>query len=257
MLKEKRVEFHSGVCYACAGIFIVVTLLCMLGKYASLDTVSAATDVHTTMYFTGYNLLEYVSEPANLLTYKIDYTTVVGTCNFLILICMGIIAFSILVGILSSQKETFKKSLIAIQVFYIVALVLSIFGPLQFISKIIDNYGDNVDTISYSFGFLPWVSAAVCLITFVIFSLFFKDGYGRRPDQKQRFKPGMFSNMFKKKVEVTETAVAIDAPVVTDAVVEEVDAPVVEQVVEEPVVEQIVEESVEEVKTEEVKTEEV
>lgn len=216
MLKEKRVEFHSGVCYICTTIFIVVTLLCMLGKYAALDTVSAITEEHTSMYFTGYNLLEYISDVANLTTYPNDYCTVVGTVNFVLLIAMGIMAFSMLVGILSSQKEAFKRSLISIQVFYIVCLILSVFGPLQFLSKIIDNYGDNVNTISYSFGVLPWIPPVVCLITFVIFNMFFKDGYERRPDQKQRFRPGMFSNLFRKKVEVAETAVVIDAPVVNE-----------------------------------------
>ena len=226
MLKEKRVEFHSGVCYASVTVFMIVMLLCMFGKYAALDTVSASTGYHTTMYFTGYNLLEYVSEVANLTTYSNDYCTVVGTVNFLILICMGIMTISMLIGILSSQKEAFKRSLIAIQVFYILTLILTIFGPLQFMSKIIDNYGENVNTISYSFGFLPWVAAIVCLVTFIIFNMFFKDGYERKPDQKQRFYPGMFSNLFRKKVEVAETAVVVDAPVATEEV------PVTEEVSE-------------------------
>lgn len=234
MLKEKRVEFHSAVCYLSAFIFIVVALLCMLGKYATLDTVSAVTDEHKAMYFTGYNLLEYVSEKANANTYDIDYYTVAGTCNFLLLICMGIMTFSMLVGILSSQKEAFKKSLIATQVFYIVCLILSILSPLQLMSKIIDNYGDNINTVGYSFGFLPWVLTGVCLITFIIFSIFFKDGYGRKPTQKQRFSPAMFSKSSKKGVEVTETAVIIEPPV-ADVIIDEKldDAPIMEVKTEE------------------------
>lgn len=249
MLKEKRVEFHSGICYLSAFIFIAVALLCMLGNYAVVDTVSAQTGEHNTMYFTGYNLLEYVSEKANANTYDIDYYTVAGTCNFLLLICMGIMTFSMLVGILSSRKEAFKKSLIATQVFYIVCLILSILSPLQLMSKIIDNYGDNIITLSYSFGFLPWVMVGVCLITFIIFSLFFKDGYGRKPNQKQRFSPAMFSKSSKKGVEVTETAVIIEPPVADVLVDEKLD--------DAPIAEVISDEKLDDAPVEEVKTEEV
>ena len=208
MLKQKRVEFHSAVCYICTMIFIAVALLCLMGNYAFLDRANARMDggEHIVMHYTGYALVKDAFLPID---YLYDFSSVTGMSNLILLIVMAVLG-----GILSLRQEAFKKSLIMIDICYVIAIVMTIFAPLQIMSRIIYLFEDNVNTLDYSFGFIPWISAVVCVATYIVFKIFYKDGYARKPGKEPKYAPGMF----KKNNEVVETAVVLpegDAEVVT------------------------------------------
>lgn len=213
MLKEKRVEFHAGVCYVVTLIFIAVALICLTGNYAFVERINAKVEggEHIVTHYSGYGLLEFFGAPTD---YLYDFYTVSATTNFILLVVMGIMFLSIALGTLSSRQGAFKKSLIMIDICYVIALVMVIFSPLHIMSRVIQLSKEIPNIVDYSFGFIPWISAIVCVIAFVIFKIFFKDGYNRRPGTEPRFSP----NSFKKKKEVVETVVVLpegDAEVVT------------------------------------------
>ena len=228
MLKEKRVEYHAGVCYVVTLIFIAVALLCLCGNYAFVERINARVEggEHIVSHYSGYSLLNYFGDPID---YNYDFYTVAATANFILLVVMGIMFLSIALGTLSTRQEAFKKSLVMLDICYVIALVMVVFSPLQIMSRVIQLSEEIPNIVEYSFGFIPWISVVVCAVAFVIFKIYYKDGYCRKPGTEPRFAP----KAYKNKNEVVETAVVLpegDAEVVTpDSTVVDVDeVPVVE-----------------------------
>lgn len=214
MLKDKRIEFHAGVCWLCTIIFIATALLCFFGNWAYIEqlTMLGQGSTHRIEHFTGYELLQFKGQKANTTTYLTDYYTVAAVCNFLILIFIGIMAFAMLCGFASSRKTAFKKSLITIDICYVVCIVLTILSPLQMMSRII-LLKDELGFVDYSFGFLPYVTALVCVLTYIVFKIMYKDKYGRKPGEAPRF-----GNKKVATDDLVETAVIL--PEGTEVVIE-------------------------------------
>lgn len=252
MLKQKRVEFHSAVCYIATLIFVVVAVLCLFGRVATVETFNSIynNEQHDVKIYTGFSLLSEYVVFYETTQYPVDYQTVCAYCNLITMICAGFMALGVLYGVLSSRQEAFKKSLWFIEIFFIIALITSILGPLQMLSRIISIFDGAGETIKYTFGIIPYITPLVCLVAFIVFKKYMKDGYFRLPGEPQKY------GLKKANVEeVTETVYqpeVVSTPV-TSEVIEETPA---EEVVAEPIAEETTaEEVVEEVPAEEIATE--
>lgn len=246
MLKQKRVEYHSAVCYICALIFIVVAVLCLFGRVATVETFNSIynNERHEVRTYTGLSLLAEYVVFYETTQYPVDYQTVAAYCNLITMICVGLMTIGVLYGVLSSRQEAFKKSLWFIEIFFIIAMITSFLAPLQMMSKIISIFGGAGETVGYSFGIIPYIAPVVCVATFIVFKKFMKDGYLRLPDEPQKY------GLKKAVVEVEETPYQPEVVSTPENVVEEVVTE--EAVVEEVVTEEIATEVVEETVTEEV-----
>ena len=255
MLKQKRVEFHSAVCYISALIFIVVAVLCMFGRVATVETFNSIfnNERHEVKVYTGISLLQEYVVFYETTQYPVDYQTVCAYCNLITMICVGFMTLGILYGVLSSRQEAFKKSLWFIEIFYIIALITSILGPLQMLSRVVFLFGKAGETIGYSFGIIPYLSPLVCLLTFIVFKRYMKDGYLRLPNEPQKY--GLKKANVEEVTEIAYQPEVVSVPESQEVVAEEV-APinqpveeVVEEVapVEEPATEEVVEQPTEEV----------